>query len=344
MDKIIASPITTNGGKYASIKEYHLDEYIPTLSDNHYVYVELFCGSGVVFLNVAHKIVSCILNDDNYDIWNFFDIITSKSLYPIFQSKLDTIYIGKAWFDSFDSENIDLTTKLTPDETKLLLKTIQNILNPSIHYSLINNSETNQTLTNIADILHRSLSEQEKRINRAIAFYVKNKINFKGIVKNKNWYNSAKPKPFNKDLALYHEIFNSVKYMNIWNLDFREALKRLNHHETKDRDKYFIFIDPPYPDTVGYNSIFDKQAQLDLFELLKNCPHTFLMTHKNDPFIVDLYKDFFQTEIEVNYFSKLGSEKGKEILISNNPIKRNNRSIQKTLIEKGEPREKTNNH
>ena len=99
MKDVLSSPLTSFGGKYQACVEAELHKYIPILTNNKQIYVEPFCGSCVMFFNVSCR--TALLNDKYNLNWNFWHVISQKSLYDQFISEMQNVWIGSAWFTEY---------------------------------------------------------------------------------------------------------------------------------------------------------------------------------------------------------------------------------------------------
>lgn len=99
------------------------------------------------------------------------------------------------------------------------------------------------------------------------------------------------------------------------NLDYTKLIKKY------DRTDTIFYIDPPYLNTKKYfnqQKCFDKDEFIKLFTILKNIKGKFILSHKKDEFIENLFKEFFYKEIDYFYASGLYQSKiDKELLFTN---------------------------
>lgn len=265
VEKILPSPLSIAGSKYSMLKHQGLKYYIPRMTDNHYVFFDLFMGTGIMFFNV--QCVSAILNDIDDEIFNFWNVVLDDTTYPIFMKELDKVWVGKAWYEKY--------------------------------------------------------IQQPDSISQAIAFYIRNRNNYSGVESKEITFDRAKPKPFPKDLTRWKQKMDHT-YLQIWNKDFREALTIINRQKTHDREKYFIFEDPPYvSDKLQfYKHKFVEQDHRDLSELNHQSPHQILMTNEDHPLNWELYADWYIEKIDCQYFMNKNKTNGTELLISNQPIQK----------------------
>ncbi|MBO7350479.1 MAG: DNA adenine methylase, partial [Acetobacter sp.] len=89
--------------------------------------------------------------------------------------------------------------------------------------------------------------------------------------------------------------------------------------------------DPPYY-SASKSKLYGKNGDLhsgfdheELLKCLQNTNHKFLLTYDDSDYVRQLYKDFYLLEWGLQYgmnnYKQLRAQKGKELLISNYPIK-----------------------
>lgn len=116
---ISLSPLRIVGSKKKLIQKYDLMNYFPDcVSYKRYnevkgkhiihrrIYVELFAGSAVLFLNLDPVPLYAILNDVDHDIFNFWNVIKEK--YDEFIKELEFTWCGQDWIDKFTKRDDDV--------------------------------------------------------------------------------------------------------------------------------------------------------------------------------------------------------------------------------------------
>ncbi len=164
-------------------------------------------------------------------------------------------------------------------------------------------------------------NESLSDFQRAVDFFVLNRITFSGVVDCGGYSQKAFESRFtqssierlkNMDTILQNFIFSNESYENL-------LLK-----EGKD---VFIFLDPPYYSATK-SRLYGKKGDLHtsfnhqkLCENLKNTKHKFLLTYDDSELIRNLYKDFYVYEYSLQYgmnnYKQMQATKGAEVLISN---------------------------
>lgn len=163
------------------------------------------------------------------------------------------------------------------------------------------------------------------KFQRAVDFFILNRITFSGVVDCGGYSAKAFETRFtqssidrlkNMDTILQNFVFSNESY---------ETLLQ------KKGENVFIFLDPPYF-SAKKSKLYGRNGDLHtnfnhekLHEQLKNCPHNFLLTCDNSPYIRELYKDFFMQEYSLQYgmnnYKQQKANLGEEVLISNFPTK-----------------------
>lgn len=123
------------------------------------------------------------------------------------------------------------------------------------------------------------------------------------------------------------------KKIIVHNLDGITLLEKLGRQ--KSRDKYFIFLDPPYYDkgqSLYLNHYTNKNHQR-LLKLLQTSPLKWVMTYDDVSYIQDLYSDFTKKQFEISH-SAFRAKKGKEVLIFSNKTKHLSRQDVFSLVQR----------
>ncbi|WP_300761627.1 DNA adenine methylase [Helicobacter sp. UBA3407] len=171
------------------------------------------------------------------------------------------------------------------------------------------------------EIILNRRNENLDNFQRAVDFFVLNRITFSGVVDCGGYSQKAFETRFtqssierlkNMDTILQNFIFSNESYEN------------LLQKEGKD---VFIFLDPPYYSATK-SKLYGKKGDLHtgfnhqkLCENLKNAKHKFLLTYDDSELVRELYKDFYVCEYSLQYgmnnYKQTQAAKGAELLISN---------------------------
>lgn len=183
---------------------------------------------------------------------------------------------------------------------------------------------TRQTHTNGRELYEKLLTRRGENLSnfqRAVDFFVLNRITFSGVVDCGGYSQKAYESRFtpssierlkNMDSILRNFTFSNQSYENL----LQNNGKRV-----------FIFLDPPYF-SASKSKLYGKKGDLHtnfnherLCEHLKNTKHRFLLTYDDSEFIRELYKDFYKLKYTLQYgmnnFKQTKANKGQELLISN---------------------------
>ena len=187
----------------------------------------------------------------------------------------------------------------------------------------------------------REYSGYDDDVRSAIYFYLRNRNSMAG-------FKSASPgnqhtfpnNPIVKNISWWAERLRNVR---IYNMDCFELLAKLNNLSTK----WLLILDPPYvkEGAKGHKMYVDENLGSDqedlgftkkdherLSEMLHQSPHEIFMTYDDDPFIRELYSDFYITEAQWDYHAAKGKVKKSkvELFVTNLELKEYGRSATAT--------------
>ena len=163
-------------------------------------------------------------------------------------------------------------------------------------------------------------------LTRAIRFFVLNRITFSGTIEAGGFSQGAFEKRFTDSaiqrLESFGEFLTDVK---ITNLDYAEVVNAPG----KD---VFIFLDPPYL-SVTKSRLYGKRGCLHtnfdhqrFAEVLRNCPHRWLITYDDCPEVRANFTDAYIYEWELQYgmnnYKQEKAQKGREVMIANYKIEK----------------------
>lgn len=160
---------------------------------------------------------------------------------------------------------------------------------------------------------------------RAVDFFVLNRITFSGVVDSGGYSEQAFKTRFTiSSIERLELAYNIVKHIEFSSKDYTDLL-------FKNGTNAFIFLDPPYYSATksrlyGKKGFLHTDFNHEVFiENLRRCQHRWLMTYDNSEYIRTLFQDFYQTEWELQYgmnnYKQNTAEKGKELLIANYDIR-----------------------
>lgn len=182
-------------------------------------------------------------------------------------------------------------------------------------------------------------SENLSGFERAVRFFVLNRITFSGVVESGGYSQLAFVGRFTESaierVAKLGKLLEGIK---ITHLDYFEVL-------ADGEKEVFTFLDPPYfkatkSKLYGKNGILHTDFNHDEFASeMKKCNHSWLITYDDSPQIRGNFKfaNIYDWELQygMNNYKQGKADKGSELFISNYklPIKQESESTEKRKIE-----------
>ncbi len=176
--------------------------------------------------------------------------------------------------------------------------------------------------TKLATINVNHLSD----FDRAVRFFVLNRITFSGTVESGGFSQEAFHKRFTNSSIERLEKLEPIlaKNVEITNLDY-------NHLLNKEGKKVFLFLDPPYFSATK-SKLYGKDGNLHtsfqhqrFAELLQQCHHRWLITYDDSPQIRENFQwaniSEWQLQYGMNNYKQSSAAKGKELFITNYKLK-----------------------
>lgn len=221
----------------------------------------------------------------------------------------------KIWINDLNPELYLFWKVAQSDISKLVFEVIQ-IKNNCKNGNLLFKELTNLDVNKLSDC------------ERAVRFFVLNRITFSGTVESGGFSQQAFYKRFTDSSIQRLEKLGDILSENvqITNLDYSHLL----YPEGED---VFIFLDPPYLRATS-SRLYGKNGNLHtsfehqrFAELLKQCHHRWLITYDNSPQIRENFQSVNLTEWEMQYgmnnYKQSSAAKGKELFISNYKVQVN---------------------
>lgn len=178
-------------------------------------------------------------------------------------------------------------------------------------------SEGKKLFQELTEVSVDKLSE----IERAIRFFVLNRITFSGTVESGGFSQQAFEKRFtNSSIERLEKLEYILSNVKITNLDYSNLLKSCDQNT-------FLFLDPPYF-TATKSKLYGKRGQLHTSfdhqrfgNEMKKCCGNWLITYDDCHQIRDNFEFANIREWEVQYgmnnYKQVNAAKGKELFISN---------------------------
>ncbi|MBN4005967.1 DNA adenine methylase [Nostoc sp. LPT] len=221
----------------------------------------------------------------------------------------------KIWINDLNSE-LFLFWKFAQSDIAQLVKEIRHI---KVKYT-----DGKLLFLELTSVDVNTLSDLE----RAIRFFVLNRITFSGTVESGGFSQEAFHKRFTDSSIERLEKLENIlsKNVQITNLDYSNLLK------TAGEDVFF-FLDPPYF-IATKSKLYGKDGHLHTYfehqrfaELLQQCHHRWLITYDNSTQILENFQWANISEWELQYgmnnYKQSGAAKGKELFITNYEVQRN---------------------
>lgn len=214
----------------------------------------------------------------------------------------------KIWINDLNPE-LFLFWKIAQSDLEKMVKEIFNIKKKYVDGKKLFNELTEVSIDELSDI------------ERAVRFFVLNRITFSGTVESGGFSQQAFYKRFTESsidrLGKLEYILPDIK---ITNFDYSYLLK------PNDKN-IFLFLDPPYF-TATKSRLYGKNGDLHtgfdhkrFSKLMKECSSDWLITYDDCPIIRENFQFFniFDWEVQygMNNYKKNSAAKGKELFISN---------------------------
>ncbi len=219
----------------------------------------------------------------------------------------------KIWINDLNSE-LFLFWNIAQSDLAQLIKEIRHIKVKYTDGKLLFVELTKVDVNNLSDL------------ERAVRFFVLNRITFSGTVESGGFSQEAFHKRFTDSSIERLEKLESIlsKNVKITNLDYSHLLK-------PEGENPFLFLDPPYFSATK-SKLYGKDGDLHtsfehqrFAELLQQCHHHWLITYDNSSQIRENFQWANISEWELQYgmnnYKQSGAAKGKELFITNYEVK-----------------------
>jgi len=161
-------------------------------------------------------------------------------------------------------------------------------------------------------------------IQRAIRFFLLNRITFSGLAESGGYSDESFNKRFT--FSSFDRLEKSemvLKKVKISNIDYGKVI-------TKDGEEVFIFLDPPYFRN-GKSKLYGKEGLIhsnfnheEFAKNMKKCKHKWLITYDNSPNIIEMFSfaNIYTWELQygMNNYKQKSAKIGQELFISNYKI------------------------
>ncbi len=220
----------------------------------------------------------------------------------------------KIWINDLNRE-LFLFWKFAQSDIAQLVKEIRHIKAKYTDGKLLYTQLTTVDVNNLSDF------------ERAVRFFVLNRITFSGTVESGGFSQEAFHKRFTDSSIERLEKLENIldKNVEITNLDYSYLLQRQG-------EKVFLFLDPPYFSATK-SKLYGKDGDLHtsfqhqrFAELLQQCHHSWLITYDDSSEIRENFQwaniSAWELQYGMNNYKQVGAAKGKELFITNYEAKR----------------------
>ena len=267
--------------RYPSGKSRALKQILPLIPLNISEYREPFVGGGSVFFAIR----------------------------SLFHSRIKTYWMNDLNYD------LACFWQQVRDNSPALVETLE-----AMHTNATDGRALFTELTADKDELNQNrdmLSEFE----RAVRFFILNRITFSGVVDSGGYSPSAYAKRWTtSSIARVAQVAPYLGNVKITCGDYADVL----FHDGED---VFLFLDPPYWKATASKlyglrgSLHTAFNHVQFAENMKKCPHKWLITYDDSPVIRELFSfaDIREWELQygMNNYGKATAAKGKELFIKN---------------------------
>lgn len=172
--------------------------------------------------------------------------------------------------------------------------------------------------------LFAELTQPEKTLSefeRAVRFFVLNRITFSGTVESGGYSQQAFEQRFTESsIQRLQQISPFLTEVKITNLDYQAIINAPG-------DEVFVFLDPPYWKATK-SKLYGKKGDLhttfdheQFAQMMEACPHRWLITYDDSPKIRDLFGFAKIVEWDLQYgmnnYRQGRAAKGQELMIKN---------------------------
>ena len=215
------------------------------------------------------------------------------------------------------------------------LKIWINDLNPELYlFWKIARSHLLELVKSLREIKHKYTDGKElfnelttinvetlSEFDRAVRFFILNRITFSGTVDSGGYSRQAFTKRFtDSSLDRLSKLETILSDLKITNLDYSDLIDG-------GKNQTFIFLDPPYF-TATKSKLYGKDGDLHTIfdhqkfaEIVKKSPHNWLITYDNSAEIKQNFTEFniFEWELQygMNNYKQKKAAKGLELFINN---------------------------
>ena len=227
----------------------------------------------------------------------------------LFQSRINSYWINDLNYDLY------CFWKEVRDNAPDLVTTLR-----ETHTTTTDGRALFEELTAAKDELNQNRNALSE-FQRAVRFFVLNRITFSGIVDSGGYSQSAYEKRFtDSSIERVKNISSYLSGTKITNGDYTKAL-------FQEGDNVFIFLDPPYwkaTESKLYGvrgTLHTTFNHVQFAENMRKCQHKWLITYDDSPVIRELFAfaeiQEWTLQYGMNNYRKTSAAKGNELFIKN---------------------------
>ncbi len=164
--------------------------------------------------------------------------------------------------------------------------------------------------------------------DRAVRFFVMNRVTFSGTTDSGGYSSSAFESRFtHSSLDRLERLESVMSGVRVTNLDYREVLVSDSSVREPSDSSAFAFLDPPYWSATKsklYGANGDLHAGFDhaaFAQTLSTCPHRWLVTYDDSPPIREAFSfaqvSAWELQYGMNNYRQVTAAKGAELFIRN---------------------------
>lgn len=217
----------------------------------------------------------------------------------------------KFWINDLNPE-LFLFWSIAQSHLDQLVTGVQNIKNSHPHGK--------ELFMKLVEIKVQELSDLE----RAIRFFVLNRITFSGTAESGGFSQGSFEKRFtDSSIARLTQLRDILEGVKITHLDYSQVI-------FSQGNQVFIYLDPPYYSATA-SRLYGKRGNLhthfnhnQFSENIRKCDHLWMITYDNSPEIKANFQSFYcydwLLQYGMNNVQQKKADKGKELLVLNYPI------------------------
>jgi DNA adenine methylase len=157
-------------------------------------------------------------------------------------------------------------------------------------------------------------NQEADPVKKAIRFLLFSNFSYMGAGDTMRFGMNNTQKILHENIEKTHDLMFGTLLMNV---DFRKVFKKISFKKETDKQKAFVYCDPPYLETTNnYQSGFNQQDCEDLFQVLVDSKMKFAVSEFDNPFVLEQAQNHNLNIIEIGERVNMKNRRT-EILITN---------------------------